>query len=670
MLPLIAPPRAALTGILLAGLVAGCGAGSTAPISAPAPAGSGTSAGSEGAKASRAFLVAESEGFARAVAAGTRTRSGEPGPRYWQQWAEYRLEGELNPLAKRLTGRGTVKYSNRSPDTLPVLYVQTYNNLFSPDTRKNTEVPAALGGMEFSRVAAQGKTLGAGESESVPGYRVDGTVMRIRLPQPLAPGATADLEFAWSYRVPPDGAPRGGQDGEVYYLAYWYPQMAVYDDVNGWQIDQYLGNAEFYMGYADYDVALTVPAGWLVGATGTLQNGAEVLSAQTRARLDSAAHASGIVRVVGDADRGAGRATAGKEGGKLTWRFRAKNVRDFDWGTSAKYLWDATSAATGDHNGDGRADTAAIYAFWRPEKRSSQWQESARYGRHSIEFLSKYLWPYPYPHMTMMDGPESCGGMEYPMMTCIGGQWDTLGIYEVTTHEIAHMWFPMQVGSDEKRFSWMDEGLTQFNQSQAMADFFKGFDDEARNRDQFLNYARNANETELMRHGDRYPSYNAFGVASYYKPAAVLDALRAVLGPDVFNRAFREYGRRWSGKHPQPYDLWNTFENVSGRDLDWFWRSWFIETWKLDQAIDTVIVGADSMDVVIENRGRVPMPVLLSVTRGESGRQMIVVPVDVWLGGARRHTVRVARSPAVTAIQIDPDRDFPDVERDNQTWPQ
>ncbi len=658
------PSRFPVTGLLILLALAGCGSGSGGST-APAPvAGRSGPAGS----ATRVMEVPSLAGFDLAVTKGTRSRSGVPGPKYWQQWADYRLEADLNPVSKRLTGKTAIRYYNRSPDTLASVYVQLLHNIFAPGSRHNTDIPWAVEGYELGKVAAEGTTLAAGSGEGA-GYEMDGTIMRIRLPKPVAPGGTVDLDFDYRIRIPPDGAPRGGQDGEVYYISYWYPQMAVYDDVNGWQTDQYLGNAEFYMGYGNYDVTLTVPAGWLVTSTGTLTNASDVLTEQTRARLDSAMSAKEVIHVVAEADRGAGRSTTAGSNGKLTWKFRAENVRDVAWGTSADYLWDATNAAVGDANGDGTADTTRIDALWRPEMRTSHWDQAARYGRHSVEFLSGYLWPYPYPHMTAVDGPKSCGGMEYPMMTCIGGEWDTLNMYEVVVHEIAHMWHPMQVGSDEKRYSWMDEGFAQFTQSQAMPDFFKGYDDEAENREPYLNLATAGGEVELMHHGDRYPNYNAYGTASYYKTATVLVALRGVLGRETFQRAFREYGRRWQYKHPMPYDFFDTVEDVAGRDLSWFWRTWFFETWKLDQAIDTVTTVGDSLEVVVANRGRAPMPVHLVVTRSSGEPQTVDIPVSVWFTGEKRTSVRIAQEPSIKTIEIDPKREFPDIDRGNGKWP-
>jgi len=636
------------------------------------------------------YPVFETAAFRRAVERGTRTRTGEPGPRHWTQFTRYALRAELDPETKRLTGDARIRYQNRSPDTLRFIAVHLHQNLFAPGSARNEPVPET-DGMELSRVVAQGRALPQlrdVEGSVQAGYQIEGTIAWIRLVTPLAPGAAAELEFSWAFTVPPDGAPRSGTDDEVFMLAYWYPQVAVYDDVTGWQTDWYMGNAEFYMGWADYDVALTVPAGWLIGATGELRNAADVLTPATRERLAEARRSPNVVRVVGEADRGVGRATTTGSGGKVTWLFEARNVRDFAWGASDQYLWDATHAVVGDvgclprpaappevaapsPGCDQRTDTATIHALYRPSRIPWAWDQSARYGRHSIEFLSSFLWPYPYPQMTALDGVASCSGMEYPMLTCIGGPRDTLSLYSVTVHEFAHMWFPMQVGSDEKRRAWQDEGLTRFNQAQSMRAFFGGYDLERIVRDAYLGFARTGDEVELMRHGDLYPVGSpAYAMASYQKMATNLVALRALLGQDTFMRAYREYGRRWISKHPAEYDFFNTFNEVSGRDLSWFWRTWFYETWTLDHAIAGVEAAGDSTTITVDDRGLAPMPVRLAITRQGTTRgiERIEIPVDVWLRGERRATIRVASSPRITRVEIDPENAFPDIDRTNNRW--
>ena len=618
--------------------------------------------------------VTEPRAFARALQRGTRTREGVAGSRYWQQWARYRLAAELNPASARLIGRGSVRYFNRSPDTLPDIWVHLHQNLFAPHAPRNESVPATTG-MELTRVAAQGAVIQAVPPAQLArtaggGYVIDATQMRIRLPRPLLPGDSVDLDFQWSFTVPPDGAPREGTDGEIFMIAYWYPQIAVYDDVNGWHTDPYLGTSEFYMGYGDYDVELTVPEGWLIGATGTLTNAAEVLSTETRTRLERARRSSEAVHVVADADRGPGRATTRGQTGKLTWRFRAPNVRDFAWGTSNQYLWDATIAIAGDANGDARPDTAAIYTFYRPSRRQWAWDQSAKYSRHSIEYLSRFLWSYGYPQMTAVDGVVSCSGMEYPMLTCIGGPRDTLALYSVTVHEFAHMWFPMQVGSDEKRYAWQDEGLTRFNQIQAMQEYFKGYDRLSLSRNNYLAIAQTDLEEPLMRHGDHYRYRTpAYGIASYDKMALNFEMLRALVGEEIFMRAYREYGRRWLNKHPTPYDLWNTFEDIAGQDLDWFWRTWWFETWTLDHRLAGVRTTGDWVEIEVEDRGMAFMPTRMVVTRSDGSSERVEVSVHHWLEGARRSAVRVRGAPAVTRVEIDPERRFAYVTREGHRWP-
>ncbi len=606
--------------------------------------------------------------FDSAVVNGTRTRTGVPGPRYWQQRAEYRLRAELVPLSKRLLGSGTVTYHNDSPDALPSLFIHLYPNLYAPGAKTTTRVPSQLGGMVVTKVVADGRALDS--VAAGPGWTVSGTVMELRLPAPLAPGASTTLEFAWNYRIPPDGAPRGGQDTEVYTLSYWYPQVAVYDDVNGWQADPYLGNGEFYMGYADYDVTFTVPAGWLVASTGTLRNPDEVLAPRVRERLAEAERGAGIVAVVDDSGRGAGRATAAGTDGKLAWHFTATNVRDVTWGASALWLWDATMAAVGDRDGDGHPDSTRVDVLYRPDRRRSAWGDDAKYARHAVETFSRLLWSYPWPHMTVIDGPASCGGMEYPMLTCIGGPWTQRTLYETTAHEIAHMWFPMQVGSDEKRFAWQDEGMAQFFQSFAIDDYFPAADDFAENRRLYREAAQYAGEPEMMRHADRYGNEVQYGVASYYKPATVLGMLRAMLGDSAFFRGIRAYGAAWRYRHPTPLDFFNAMDQAAGRDLDWFWREWFYETWRLDQAIVEVRpADGDSVDVTLENRGRAVMPVPLLLQGADTLARRDTVPVDAWLEGQKKVTVRLAAPRGFRRAEIDPDRLYPDTDRGNQVWP-
>jgi hypothetical protein len=614
------------------------------------------------------YPVPETQAFARAVERGTRTRTGQPGPRYWQQYARYTLHAELVPDASQLTGRGTIRYFNRSPDTLGVVWLHLYQNLFAPNAVRNEEVPVT-GGMEIFRVAAGGETLARQDTGA--GYWISETRMRITPAQPLLPGDSLDLRLDWAFTVPPDGGPRGGStaDRAAFMLSYWYPQVAVYDDVGGWQVDPYMGNAEFYMGWADYDVSISVPSGWLIGATGELQNAQEVLTPRVRDRLAQARRTGTLVRVVTEADRGAGVSTPRGIDNRLTWRFTAVNQRDFAWATSNRYLWDATVAAVGDRNGDGRADTAMVHTLYRPEVRPWAWDKSAEYSRHSVEFLSRYLWAYPYPQMTAIDGPVSCSGMEYPMLTCIGGARDTLSLYSVLVHEIAHMWFPMQVGSDEKRYAWQDEGVTRFNQAQAMQAYFPGYDREALSRANYLRIAGTDGEYPLMTHGDRYPyGTPAFGVASYDKMALNMRMLRAMLGDEVFMRAYRGYGLRWTGRHPTPYDFWNAFNDLTGRNLDWFWRTWWFETWTLDQAIGAVAPQGSALAVTIEDRGLAPMPVHVAVTRTSGAVDRYVVPVETWLTGARRHTMAIPDAATVQRIEIDPDNAFPDVDRANNRW--
>ncbi|MEM6646783.1 MAG: M1 family metallopeptidase, partial [Bacteroidota bacterium] len=568
----------------------------------------------------------------------------------------------LSPVTKQLQASVVITYTNNSPDALRQVAIHLRQNLHREGVVRNR--PQQLtGGVKLGRVRYNDAPMLEIPTirGSTVGYVVSGTLMQVKLPEAIPSGGTATFAIDYSFEVPEAGAPRMGQDGEVFYLGYWYPQMAVYDDMDGWVADPYMGNGEFYMGYADYDVRITVPEGWLIGATGTLQNPDDVLAEQTQQRLADAAQSRETTAIVSEDDRQAGASTLDTPANTITWHYKAENVRDFAFGTSDQYLWDATHATVNAADGE---KTVMLHSLYRPG--TAAWERSAEYGQFSIEFMSERFFPYPYPHMTAVEGVIG-GGMEFPMITLIGGTRTPQSLFGVTFHEIAHMWFPMVVGQNEKRFTWMDEGLTSFNTSEASAAFWQA-DSWNPGRQSYYFIAGTGNEVESMRHGDRYPvGTPARGIASYNKPAVALHALRGLFGDEKFYAAYAEYARRWTYKHPQPFDLFNTFEDVLGQDLDWFWTSLLYETWTLDHAVQAVESGRDGVEVVIADNGLTPMPALVRITYADGTTDEGVVPVQTWLDGNRTARLRFDAG-TVTRVELDPNLYLPDIDRANNTW--
>ncbi|PEN13649.1 peptidase [Longibacter salinarum] len=602
--------------------------------------------------------------FQRAVEKGTRTTDGTPGENYWTNYARYDLNAEITPSDSMLHGSGTITFINRSPDSLRTLALHLRQNVHAQGMER-TRRAEITGGMTVENLAFDGQdmvelTSRADLRREGMGYVTDATRMRVILPQSVAPGDSVTLSTEWSFRVPGEDNFRMGQDGEVYYLAYWYPHLAVYDDVDGWVAELYQGDGEFYMGYADYELSVTVPEGWIVGATGKLQNPEEVLAEQTQSRLEQAANTSDIVNVVTEEDRGAGTATANatNEDGTLTWTFQADQVRDVAFGTSAKYVWDATSAETNE-------GSSMIHSMYRPG--TSQWDRSAEFSQFSIEHLSDMLMPYPYPHMTAVEGIIG-GGMEFPMITLIGGNRNSPeSLFGVTYHEISHMWVPMIVGTNEKRHAWLDEGTTTFNENEGASEFF-GTDNWVPSENWFYRFAGSAQEAPSMRHADLYPSDGPQRVyASYAKPGTMLHALRGVLGDETFFEAYREYVDRWAYKHPTPYDFFNTFEDVSGQELDWFWRGAFYEKWSLDHAIESVDTSGDQPTVTVEDRDNLVMPVILKATYADGETVTRKTDVTPWMNGERSVTITLPAGD-LEKVELDPEAYLPDVDRTNNDW--
>ena len=610
--------------------------------------------------------------FADAVLNGTRTDRGQPGPKYWQQRVNYHIEAELDPRTARLSGQEQVVYVNASPDTLTGLVLHLDQNLFRAGAPRTEPTPTTEG-MILEQVTVDGR-----EAHEVrrgpaarPFYQVDHTIMELALSHPLLPRDTARLEIAWHLAVPPAGAPRMGHEGtQLYLVAQWYPQVAVYDDVRGWDTHPYLGTGEFYLEYGDFDVDLTLPEGYLVGATGVLLNPDEVLSTVERQRIALAARVDTVVHVIGPDDRLPGVLTQQAPGGQLTWRFRARNVRDFAFAASNRYVWDATHALTPDTDADGQPESVRINALYRPEART--WREAAVYTRHAIAFHSAHWLPYIYPQMTAVEGPEE--GMEYPMLVFVSAYPDAHELLSVITHETGHQWFPMMVGSDEHDDAWQDEGINTYIEDLATLDFLPGTDVWSEDFMAYLGIAGTGAEVPMMRGADLYGDERAYGVASYMKPALVLRALGTVIGQERVHQGLRQYAAIWKLKHPQALDFFNGMDTTAGQDLGWFWYPWFYTTEVLDQAIagvqrTPVAGGGERVAITIGELGQIPMPVLLRLTLADGKTQDVTLPATIWLGGARQYVETVPTAAPVQRVVIDPDRLLPDVDRGNNEWP-
>ena len=653
--------------ITLAGALAFAVGCATAPRTAPAPV---SETRAEQRASPPTDSIAPPTDFMRAVTRGTRTTTGVPGPRYWQQRASYSIDARIVPAAKRIEGTSRIVYYNRSPDTLAALHVDLTQNVHGPDAVRN-EPMEMTGGVALSRVAVNGGEVGPGTSAGAR-YQVVGTRLVIVPPSRVLPGDSVSLAIDFAFDIPQAGAGgRMGYDGDdLLFLAYWYPRMAVYDDIVGWHPDPFRGTAEFYHGFGRYEYSIEVPEEWIVVGTGELVNAEEVLAPPVRERLARAEESDSVVAVISQQDF-RGPVTTRGTGGRLRWRFRADSVRDVAFSVTRESLWDAVRASVGDRDGDGDEDYTRVDAIYRST--ATRWRDAARFGRHAISFLSRQQdLPYPWPHMSAVEARQIIGGgMEYPMMTLIGdysGASDT-ALYGVVAHELAHMWVPMIVSTDERRYSWMDEGMTEFMEQLAKEDFYPGTNFIRGEQAAYARFALSGAEGPMMRWSDFHYSSGAFTVASYYKPASALAALRAVLGEPVFERAYNAFLDTWKYKHPYPWDFFNAMERVSGRDLDWFWRAWYAETWTLDQAVESVSSEEDGETrIVVANLGRMPMPVLLAVTRegGEVLRREI--PADVWLSGDRTTTIEIPEGAPVTRVEIDPEHAFADVRRANNVW--
>jgi len=533
-----------------------------------------------------------------------RTASGAPGHEYWQQKADFDMKIRIDDDTARLYGEESITYYNNSPDQLTYLWMQLDQNVRSPESathavssnsvtdkmslrQLNRIEPAFEGGFKIEEVKDKnGRDLN---------HIINGTMMRVDLPKPLRPGQSFTYQIKWWYNIN-NTKTNGGRSGyepfeedgnNVYVIAQFFPRMCVYDDKEGWQNKQFLGRGEFYLTFGDYNVEITVPSDHLVSSTGELTNADRVLTGEQKSRWKQAKNATIhpiMIASLDDAnDRMMSKSTKTK-----TWKFSAKNVRDFAFASSRRFIWDALGVKMK----DGR--TVMAQSMWTKEGDCLWSQFSTKAVAHTIKWYSHYLFDYPYPVAWSVDGNM---GMEYPMMAFNYGRCQSDSTYSermkyghigVIIHEVGHNWFPMIINSDERQWTWMDEGLNSFVQYLAEQQWSRTWPHRrgpARNITSYMGGNKD-NISPIMTNSE---SIHQFGNNAYGKPATALNILReTVMGRQLFDTALKEYANRWAFKHPSPADLFRTMEDASGVDLDWFWRGWFYTNDNVDISMSSV----------------------------------------------------------------------------------
>ncbi|PWW35861.1 aminopeptidase N [Idiomarina loihiensis] len=537
-----------------------------------------------------------------------RTASGAPGHAYWQQEADYKIEVALDDENQSITAQSTITYTNNSPDTLRYLWVQLDQNRFKKDSiGPQSQASGDLDRVSFSRMesmltqeefpAGYELTEISNEDGEPLAHYVNDTMLRLDLDEPLKSGESVTFNINWQFNII-EAEVLGGRGGYEYFeddgnylyeMAQWFPRMAAYYDAEGWQNKQFIGNGEFALEFGDYRVEITVPADHIVASTGVLQNPDEVLTSTQRERLEKARNSDKPVKIVTEEEALENQ----KEGtsNTKTWIFEADKVRDFAWASSRKFIWDA--------QGYKKNDTNVLAMSYYPEEGNPLWE---RYSTasiiHTIEHYNDYSFDYPYPVAISVNGPV--GGMEYPMITFNGprpyvdedsgekyySKRTKYGLISVIIHEIGHIYFPMVVNSDERQWTWMDEGINtylQFLAEQKWEKDYPSWRGEPRN---ITSYMASSNQMPIMTNSE---SILQFGNNAYGKPATALNILReTIVGRELFDFAFRQYAQRWKFKRPTPEDLFRTIEDASGVDLDWFWRGWFYSTDHVDIALEQV----------------------------------------------------------------------------------
>ncbi len=600
-----------------------------------------------------------------------RSAAGIPGIKYWQNRADYRISVKLDTMKHALEGTVEIKYKNNSPDKLPYLWLQLDQNIYKLSSRSVATTQTSSGerwankdfegGYELNKVNVDigGKIYSAK-------FMVNDTRMRVDLETPLQSGQTLSLKMKYSFLIPEYGTDRLGRlktkNGWVYEVAQWYPRMEVYDDILGWNTLPYLGAGEFYLEYGDLEYAITLPSNMLVVGSGSLVNPLEVLSSRQIASLEKARKSDATVSIRKESDI-MEEAKFSKNVSK-TWKFKISNARDASWAASKAFLWDAAKI-----NLPSGKPCLAQSVYPVESDGTNAWGRSTEYTKGAIEFYSKQLFEFPYPNAINVAGNVS--GMEYPGIVFCGSK-DTRGdLWGVTSHEFGHTWFPMIVGSNERKYAWMDEGFNTFINTLADEDFNKG---EYKNKTDLYRAAPVIFSpiTEACLNIPDVIQFKTLGIEAYFKPGIALTLLRnQVLGKDRFDQSFREYIANWAFKHPSPDDFFRSMENSAGEDLGWFWRGWFLNNWKIDQSVKSVeYVNNDPTKgalITLQNFEKIAMPVTLEIVEADGKTSRLQLPAEVWQRGAI-WTISYKSTGIINLVTIDPDHVLPDIHPENNSW--
>jgi hypothetical protein len=600
-----------------------------------------------------------------------RSASGAPGAKYWQNRADYKLDVTLDTVKHRIEGSTLITYTNNSPDALGFLWLQVDQNIYKEDSR--AEATSNVSGGRFANksytkgaeiksvyIINKGKTIKAD-------YLITDTRMQIKLKDSLrAAGSKLQIRIDYGFDVPEYGTDRMGRqhtkNGWIYEIAQWYPRMEVYDDVTGWNTIPYLGASEFYLEYGNFDYTITAPASLVVAGSGELLNPVEVLSPTTINRLAEARKSDKTITIKDSTDILKNNDYPKKP--TLTWHFFCKNARDVAWAASKAFIWDAARINLPSGK---KALAQSVYPV--EAKGNNSYGRSTEYVKAAIELYSDKWFEYTYPVATNVAG--IVGGMEYPGIVFCGSNNQNGGLWEVTNHEFGHNWFPMIVGSNERKYAWMDEGFNTFLNNVDTKVFNRGEYYEKPDQQKSATYLFSPGAEAIMNTPDVIQE-DFLAVAAYEKPALGLTILREqILGEERFDYAFKTYIKRWAFKHPTPWDFFHTMDNAAGEDLSWFWNEWFFTTWKLDQGIKDISYPDNDASkgamITIENLEEMALPVTISIKEENGKTGTVKLPAEIWQRGDT-WTFPYKSTSKIAYATIDPDHNLPDVNPENNSY--